>query len=108
MPGAPSPPGGGGGASEVLVHELTRLRNELKVKDMTIEERSMEVDTLSKQLRVAQEGVAAAEAALAEARDRSLGAQGDAQSLRKQLAAVQAERDALRREIDDAEQGALR
>lgn len=68
----------------------------------------MEVHTLSKQLRLAQEAVAAAEASLAAAQDRRLGAEGDAASLRKQLAAAAAERDALAAEVEASRQGAAR
>lgn len=68
----------------------------------------MEVHTLTKQLRLAQDAVAAAEAGLAAAQDRRLTAEGEAASLRKQLAAAAAERDALVAEVDSSRAGALR
>lgn len=74
----------------------------------SLQERAVEVHTLSKQLRLAQDAVAAAEASLAAAQDRRLGAEGEAASLRKQLAAAAAERDALVAEVDASRQGALR
>ncbi|KAL4447188.1 hypothetical protein ABPG77_007221 [Micractinium sp. CCAP 211/92] len=93
---------------EPLVHELTRLRNELKVKDAAIEERTLEVATLQRQVRAAEDGIQHAERELATAKDRLLTAETDAQSLRKQLQAAQAERDALRRESEGMERGASR
>lgn len=107
---AMSPKAGGGGSpsSEFVMHELARLRNELKVRDGVIEERTVEVATLQKQLRLAEEGAQRAEAQRATAEDRRLSAEGQAQSLEKQLAGVRAERDALRRELDAAEFGAAR
>ena len=72
------------------------------------QERSAEGATLQRQLRMAEQGIQRAEQQLAAAKDRLLGADTDAQSLRKQLAAVQAERDALRRDNESSERGALR
>ncbi|PSC72868.1 hypothetical protein C2E20_3926 [Micractinium conductrix] len=96
------------GAPSTLVHELTRLRNELKVKDGAIEERSVEVATLQRQLRAAEEGIQGAERELEAAKERLLAAEGDAQSLKKQVAALQAERNALLRENETSERGTLR
>lgn len=73
-----------------------------------LQERAVEVHTLTKQLRLAQDAVAAAEAGLAAAQDRRLTAEGEAASLRKQLAAAAAERDALVAEVDSSRAGALR
>lgn len=142
-PGGAAAPGGG--SPDVLLHELNRLRSELKSKNATIEvragtleplrsaplccccwrsvsltppcthpppppaqEQSVEVTTLQRLVRAAQDGASAAEAQLAAARERVLRAEGEASNVKKQLAAAQAERDSLRRELDDEERGALR
>lgn len=53
------------------------------------QERTLEVATLQRQVRAAEDGIQHAERELATAKDRLLTAETDAQSLRKQLQAAQ-------------------
>eukprot|EP00887_Chlorella_sp_A99_P001995 scaffold18.g1995.t1 len=91
---------GGGGGDAVLVHELTRLRNELRLKDHHVEEKMLEIQTLKGTILKKDEALERAEGELSAMRDKVLSAESDVLSLRRQLATTEAERDQLRREAE--------
>jgi hypothetical protein len=94
--------------SSSLVHEMTRLRNELRAKDKEISDRMSEIRSMESTLSAKDTALEEVEDRLTTTRDKLLELETETASVKKALSDARSDRDRLKAELYEAEREADR